>query len=297
LELSQTTIGTPTNISVGAESLTLNGEGISNGGALRNHSGNNIYGGAITIGVSGARINSNADTSLSLTGGVVTALTQNVTFGGAGNTTVETTGISGGGSLIKDGTGTFTITSAVTYTGATDINEGTMLIHGSTSSSSTVTVASGATLGGDGTVGGSTTFNNGSKFGWNLSVTDPSSTGSATVADTFAVTGNLVDGGDAGGSVFKILLSGTQTFADNFWNASHTWNNVLTSGNSLDLGGLFSDFSYANASGPIDGPAGGAYFTLSGNTLSFTAIPEPTTTLCGLLLTAGLLRRRRKFEG
>jgi autotransporter-associated beta strand protein len=253
----------------------------------------NVNGGTLDIGVNSDTVGAVTLTSGSITGGtgVLTGSSYAVHSG-------TISGILGGsGALTKNTSGTFTLTSAVTYTGQTDLNEGTTWINGSTSSSSAVTVASGATLGGDGTVGGSATFNNGSKFGWNLSVTDPSSTGSATVSDTLAVTGALVDGGDAGGSVFKIVLAGTQTFADTFWNASHTWNNVLTSGNSLDLGGLFDSFSFANASGTISGPTTGS-FSLSGSTLSFdyTVIPEPTTALGGLLLTAGLLRRRRALE-
>ena len=36
------------------------------------------------------------------------------------------------------------------------------------------------------------------------------------------------------------------------------------------------------------------YFTFSGtSTLNWTAVPEPTSALAGILITAGLLRRRR----
>ncbi|MFN7343607.1 MAG: hypothetical protein ACK5TA_09750, partial [bacterium] len=48
LELSQTNAVTPLDITVGAEALSITGTGISNGGALRNHSGSNTYGGLIT---------------------------------------------------------------------------------------------------------------------------------------------------------------------------------------------------------------------------------------------------------
>ena len=46
---------------VGPETLTLNGTGIADGGALRNVSGNNAYAGSITLG-SAARINTDAGT-------------------------------------------------------------------------------------------------------------------------------------------------------------------------------------------------------------------------------------------
>jgi autotransporter-associated beta strand protein len=92
------------NITVGAEALTLSGTGISNGGSLRNISGINTYGGAITIG-GGARIIADSG-SLTLTGGIATTGGQNLTFGGAGDITVSNAVINGAANLIKDGSGT-----------------------------------------------------------------------------------------------------------------------------------------------------------------------------------------------
>jgi autotransporter-associated beta strand protein len=96
------------NITVGAEALTLSGVGISNGGAMRNCSGTNTYGGAVTIGGGGARINSDSGT-LKLTGGITTTGGQNLTFGGAGVTIVSNSVVVGAGNLIKDGSGTLDI--------------------------------------------------------------------------------------------------------------------------------------------------------------------------------------------
>src|SRR5204863_65092 len=73
---------------------TLIGTGISAGGALRNLANNNTWSGAITLGVGGARINSDAGT-LTLTGGI-TGTGLPLTVGGAGNTTINTTGINTG---------------------------------------------------------------------------------------------------------------------------------------------------------------------------------------------------------
>jgi MYXO-CTERM domain-containing protein len=36
-----------------------------------------------------------------------------------------------------------------------------------------------------------------------------------------------------------------------------------------------------------------SFFTLNAGSLTFTAVPEPTSALAGLLVVAGLLRRRR----
>ncbi len=201
--------------------------------------------------------------------------------------------ITGANAVIKTGANTATLNTANTYTGTTTINQGTLRLStvGSTHADSAVTVNATAALGGDGTVNGAATFNDSSIFAWNLSVYTPAATASATVADTLTV-GTLTDGGTTGGSVFKILLAGGQTFADTFWTANHEWTNVLTSGSGVsDLSTLFTSFSYENANGTIAAPTGGWAFTLSGSTLSY--VPEPSSALAGLLLTAGLLRRRR----
>ena len=67
--------------------------------------------------------------------------------------------------ITKVGTGTWTLTNTNSYTGATNVNAGTLLINGTqTSATGTVTVAAGSTnatavrLGGTGTVGGATVF-------------------------------------------------------------------------------------------------------------------------------------------
>ncbi len=139
------------DISIGAEPLNLDGNGISNGGALRNQGGTNSFAGAITIGTSGARINADASTSLTLTGGIVTAASQDVTIGGAGDTTVSTTAISGAGSLIKDGNGTLTLSATNTYSGDTTVEDGTLALGDGTNNAGlsdfgTLSVATGAVL-------------------------------------------------------------------------------------------------------------------------------------------------------
>jgi autotransporter-associated beta strand protein len=127
-----------------AEPLTINGTGISNGGALRNLSGSNSFAGAITIGSSGARINTDATTSLELMGGITTTVTQDVTFGGGGETVVSTTGISGSGGVNKDDSGTLTLSAASTYTGATTISGGTLVLAGATQATNSITFTGGS---------------------------------------------------------------------------------------------------------------------------------------------------------
>jgi len=65
-----------------------------------------------------------------------------------------------GGSLIKVGTGTLTLSGTNAYTGPTTVSAGSLVVDGSIAPSSLTTVNSGATLSGSGTVG-STAINTG----------------------------------------------------------------------------------------------------------------------------------------
>jgi autotransporter-associated beta strand protein len=97
--LELTTNNAGGNLSIGAESLSLAGTGISSGGALRNITGSNTYGGLITL-TNATRINSDAGTLLLTNTGTITGATFGLTFGGAGNITLN--------SIIGTTTGTVT---------------------------------------------------------------------------------------------------------------------------------------------------------------------------------------------
>ncbi len=141
-------------ITVGAETLTLNGTGLSNGGVLRNLSGNNTWGGALTIATA-SRINSDAGT-LTLdvaSGNIFAAGGAAVTFGGAGHIVVQDPITFTTGSLTKDGTGTLRLNATNTFTsGVITVNDGTLLANGDITGTAALTVASGGRLGGVGAI-------------------------------------------------------------------------------------------------------------------------------------------------
>jgi autotransporter-associated beta strand protein len=69
------------------------------------------------------------------------------------STTVSGTIVGFGGSLIKTGTGSLTLSGTNAYTGSTTVNAGALIVDGSIAASSLTTVNSGAVLLGGGTVG------------------------------------------------------------------------------------------------------------------------------------------------
>jgi len=219
-------------------------------------------------------------------------------------------------SVIKTGEGTTILKAANTYTGATAVNAGTLRINGVNSGSGAVTVSSGATLGGSGTVGGATTISgthsvgsaaatvgtqnfsstltyaSGSIFEWDLSAATSDPGAAAANSGTYdqVVSAGAITGGSA---VFKIVL-GTNTYADAFWNTNKSWTNIFSgAGTPASLSAVFNSFSGTGLVAGVAAGEGQFSFNGSTSTLNWTAVPEPTSALAGLLLGAGLLRRRR----
>jgi fibronectin-binding autotransporter adhesin len=189
----------------------------------------------------------------------------------------------------------FSVVSGQKVTGIGDINIG---------SANTITIASGATLapsvqasGSKLDVDGKLDFVSGSIFEWDLNATNGSDPGVVSNSGNY---GQLAATGAATGTaVFDIVL-GSNSYADAFWNTNKSWTNIVSASGLADLTTLFTTFSgdglTATGSGvtAIATADGQGYFGFSGTSLNWTAVPEPSSAMAGLLLTAGLLRRRRK---
>lgn len=132
-------------ITVTNEALTINGTGVSNGGALRNISGNNTWTGAVTLGTD-ASVNSDSGT-LTISG-AIGGSGKDLTVGGAGNVTLSGVVGNGSGSLTYDGTGTLTLSggSANTFSGGFFLDSGTVELN----KTAGVDALSGAVTIGDG---------------------------------------------------------------------------------------------------------------------------------------------------
>jgi autotransporter-associated beta strand protein len=198
--------------------------------------------------------------------------------------------------LTKVGTGTLTLGNANTYTGATNVNAGALIVNGSLGVT-TVTVASGATLAGSGTINGPVNLQSGARL----------LAGAGNVGETLTLTG-ILDAQTLGAATFQFALGAAgahSTLAQS--GAVGSWlfdpNTVFT---FIDAGaqvGLYDNIITGLAADPgvatwttTDGWAGTFTYDGAGGVdfnLTTVGVPEPGIPL--LLGAAGmvlLLRRR-----
>ena len=204
-----------------------------------NVSGDNTLAGPVTIGLGGTSFRVRSDAGrLLLAGPITTTATSARTLwlrGGAGGelsgvVADNTANVNGRVNLVKDGAGTWLVTSTNTTTGTTAVNGGTLLVNGSIGRSSNVTIAAGGTLAGSGTVAATTIGTSAT-----LSPGDGVGTLSTTGAVSWASGGNLnwqlADSAGTAGTGWDLLavtggLAITATSADpfklNLWTVSGT---------------------------------------------------------------------------
>ncbi|NQW99713.1 autotransporter-associated beta strand repeat-containing protein, partial [bacterium] len=219
--------------------------------------------------------------------------------------------------LNKTGTGTWILSGENSYTGGTTISAGKLRINGSTPSESNFLVTTGGSLNGSGTVGGNTLINSGgalapgnsagvltisgnthfesgSIFEWEIDTAQDNPETNRGIAYDGVNTTSL----SGSGAIFKIMLTGTQDFTQPFWTQTHIWTDIFKSAagqsNLAEWSSVFSGgFQYAY-NGQTVAPTSTGSFSVTGNSLTWSAVPEPSNLLVGLLAAGALLGRRRQ---
>ena len=128
-------------------------------------------------------------------------------------------------------------------------------------------------------------------FRW--SIDNPESdTGGTPNSGSYNTLGNQDLSGEH--AVFNVVLPTGDSYTEAFWDTNKTWTDIFDVADGANLATIFSG-GYTGNGGilPTGVVPGQGYFTLSGSTLTWTAVPEPTGALIGLLLAAVALRRRR----
>jgi MYXO-CTERM domain-containing protein len=339
----------------GAATLTLSGANSYTGGTILNQGGITLGTGG-TLGDSTGTLQVNNNSTVAGTAVVLTlSSAASVTVGSLSGTiatptsgtntasiatqtgrtfTVNQTAagtyagtITGAGGFILGSAGTLVLGGANTYTGATNVSAGTLLINGSTSNASAVTVGINGTLGGTGTVGGNTTISGihspGNSpgiqtFTGNLSYVNggtPDPTVNWELASNTTTVGanptanfdQIIVGGNLDfthPTIINLSFNGagsTVLWSDSLWDANQSWLLYDVAGITTNIANLnLNTVNWLDSGSNLFSTAGGS-FTLSQNgedvMLNFTAVPEPSTYGLGLgalALAVAALRRRRQ---
>ncbi len=265
----------------------------------------------------GATIQSSGLGELSFTSGTLgygtTNQTRILTLGGTNtgnNTFARTIANNGTGltSLTKNDAGQWLITATNnTYTGMTNINAGSLIVNGNIAAGGSVIVANGATLGGTGTIAAATTIQSGASHSPGNGIGTQTFNGNLTysagsnfrweIATASSTYDKVKVGGALSGSDATFHISSSTAFNTAFWSVNRAWSDVFTTlgGAPISFSGIFS--SIAGADLTWDGSKAvspsGSYFSLAGNTLQWTAIPEPTNLLVAVLFVMPFYRRKR----
>jgi fibronectin-binding autotransporter adhesin len=223
--------------------------------------------------------------------------------------------------LIKGGRGTLTLTGTNTYTGATEVHSGKLLVNGSLGGTS-VSVSDGAVLGGNGSIAGATTIRSGGRLapgnspgllteGSDLTLETGSIFEFELLADSTSGRGTIFDGVDVGGTLTietgvtsQLVFNSTGStvdFASAFWDSDQSW--LVFSSAEVSL----SSPIFGSITTTMDSL--GASFAVTGGSLSWSqqgtdvylvyTIPEPGTALLALGALAacsGMFGRNRRRQ-
>ena len=211
--------------------------------------------------------------SIEGTGSAAIVVGQNLTAGGNNASTVYSGTMSGGGGLVKAGSGDLHLSGNNTYTGDTTVNGGRLFVNGSVSGS--VLTNAGATLAGSGRISGSVSIAPGGVYSPGNSIGTQSVMGNVEfrAGSTFVVEADPAGNADrvaasgvvtvAGGNVSVVAASGIYKLRSHY--------RILSSdaGVSGTFSGVSSNLAFLSPSLSYD--ALNVYLTLTRNGVSFVS--------------------------
>ena len=271
------------NSNIGASTNAASNLIFSAGSALKytgtGQSSDRLFTYSSTVDNSGWRLESSGAGALKLTN------TGSIAFAGSSNQTRTLTldgsnsadntlaaGLTNNGTgatnLTKVGDGKWIISGTSTYTGATTVSAGSLLVTGALGNSAVGVSNAGTAFGGSGSLGGSLTLNVGTLF-YVADLSDPLLvTGSVSLYSGFGVD-------DLAGLTWSGVNNGTYTLIDGTLGA-----------------GVFDSLAHNSLGSAYDiGGGRSAYFQQG--SLQLVVIPESSTALLGGLGLLAMLRRRR----
>ena len=311
-----------------ANSLTISGTGASNAtGALENVSGTNNYTGLVKLGAA-ATISSDSGT-LNLTNtGTITGATFGLTLTGSGDGSISSIIGTTTGGVTKSGTGTWTLSGANTYSGATTINAGTLKLDNNNTTTARLANTSGIAVNSGGTLllaqtgvastdrinnaagvtisGGGTFATGGLSEGTrptNSSATNGAAgMGALTLQSTSSVSRATIDfltGANGSTLAFSSLVGGNGAFLDiKNWTGTPFTDESAT-GNDRLLFGVDPGLTAAQLANVRFFDDSGAFIGAGeiigyGNMFEMVAIPEPSTWLAAALALGAIGFSQRK---
>lgn len=255
LELGDTSSGGAATLNVDAGSRMLLSDNADAGSSLTTNSGTvafaanaqaasariaNLAGGTVSL------VDSAGNTAIgSLSGaGNVNLGSATLTEGNLGLADTISGLISGnGGGLVKTGSGTLTLTGDNSYTGATSVQQGVLLVNGDQSAATGATdVLAEATLGGAGTLGGSVSVADNGHLtpGATLGSVGELTMGSLTLAQNAQLDFQFGQSGTPGGALNDLLT------VNGDLNLDGTLNITQTPGGNFDVG-VYRVIDYSGA--------------------------------------------------